>query len=299
MIHADARTFLKHYLSRRVTADLQAVVRGMEPQDDLMRAVCRMSRWIDPRRPWKLTPDQSRSVNDNENIRRWMENRTRLRRRHGRRRSGAAWEACDRLTRRINNERQRLRTALLADIRSRWDQEQAVRDIKLQLSGVKIEEVVESKLETRKRTPEHDRLIQAVLTLPGKTLDEEYRRRNAAIDAVAAYCAVEEGRVIRRSASSHGQATAVKREESDPLEQALEAAMVSVYREKRPKVCFLCLGNQELPVKDRIYSFYTPGDLSKHFKRKHLGALKPRQKVDCNVCRMTLEHKMHLQRFVG
>ncbi|ORX94402.1 kinase-like domain-containing protein [Clohesyomyces aquaticus] len=52
--------------------------------------------------------------------------------------------------------------------------------------------------------------------------------------------------------------------------EALEAAKVSVYEDIRLIICFLCLGNNKLPTQSRTYSFYTSGDLSKHFKRKHL-----------------------------
>lgn len=64
MGHASINTFLKHYLSRRVTVDTQAVVRRTQPQDTMMRAACNMSRSIDHRRPQRLTPEQSASVND-------------------------------------------------------------------------------------------------------------------------------------------------------------------------------------------------------------------------------------------
>jgi hypothetical protein len=36
----------------------------MEPEKKLMGFACSMSRSIDPRRPWYLTPEQSKSVND-------------------------------------------------------------------------------------------------------------------------------------------------------------------------------------------------------------------------------------------
>jgi hypothetical protein len=68
MRHADSKIFLNYYLSRRITADTQAIVRGIAPQDEMMRAACRMSRWIDPDRPRQLTPEQSASVNQNPRI---------------------------------------------------------------------------------------------------------------------------------------------------------------------------------------------------------------------------------------
>ena len=61
--HAKMETYIKHYLLRQVTADTRAIVSGMEPQHDLMRAACRMLQWIDPDRPQELTSKQSQSVN--------------------------------------------------------------------------------------------------------------------------------------------------------------------------------------------------------------------------------------------
>ena len=64
MGHANIGVFLKYYLLKRITVDTQAVVRGLQPQDALMRAASTMSRTIDPRRPRRLTAEQSVSVND-------------------------------------------------------------------------------------------------------------------------------------------------------------------------------------------------------------------------------------------
>jgi hypothetical protein len=61
--HSSIEVFLKHYLDRNITANLARIYRGMEPEKELIRFVCSMSRSIDPRRPWKLTLEQS-SVND-------------------------------------------------------------------------------------------------------------------------------------------------------------------------------------------------------------------------------------------
>lgn len=63
MHNADTRTFLKFYLSRRINKNLPAIIRGLDPEEDIMRAACRMSRTIDPDRPQELTTEQSSSVN--------------------------------------------------------------------------------------------------------------------------------------------------------------------------------------------------------------------------------------------
>ena len=48
---------------RRINGDVAKVYRGMKPEKELMRFACSMSRSIDHRRPWKLTPEKSASVN--------------------------------------------------------------------------------------------------------------------------------------------------------------------------------------------------------------------------------------------
>jgi hypothetical protein len=68
-----------------------------------------------------------------------------------------------------------------------------------------------------------------------------------------------------------------------------------VYKENRLKICFFCLGNKESLLADCIYSFSTLGDLSKHFRRKHLQHIKGGEGVDCNLCKVPLANKMHLQ----
>jgi len=77
--------------------------------------------------------------------------------------------------------------------------------------------------------------------------------------------------------------------------QALKDAMLLVFTEKRTTTCFLCLGEQSLPFEKRTYKFASPGDLTKHFKRKHLAHIKEGDRLQCKVCRMGLEHKEHLQ----
>jgi hypothetical protein len=200
------------------------------------------------------------------------------------------------LSRQINNERQCQRHALLKDVQDTWDKEQPVIDIERQLSGLIFNKDVKTNLESLDDKPlEQKRLIATVMTLPAATLEDEMRRRNAAINAVTAYCKVEEGGCdspSRKRGSTHATSTIVQVE---PGHQAFNVAMLSVYQEERPTICFLCLGNQNLPMSKRIQPFSTPGNLSKHFQWKHLSNLKKGEEITCNLCRISLQHKMHLQ----
>ncbi|KAL4958922.1 DUF3435 domain-containing protein [Aspergillus stella-maris] len=59
--HASINTFVKHY-SVGIHVDVQAIVRGLPAQKQLMRFAASMSRSIDPRRPYKL--EDTRCVNE-------------------------------------------------------------------------------------------------------------------------------------------------------------------------------------------------------------------------------------------
>ena len=87
----------------------------------------------------------------------------------------------------------------------------------------------------------------------------------------------------------------IKKEDPlSPEDEALKAVMLSVYIKKRPKTCFLCLG-EDLPLNVRLYSFSLLSDISRHFKRKHLKHIKEGEAPKCKLCKMTLAHKIHLQ----
>ncbi|KAF2844244.1 hypothetical protein T440DRAFT_436700 [Plenodomus tracheiphilus IPT5] len=292
MGHASIKTFLRHYLSRRVTVDTQAVVRGIQPQAALMRAACTMSRSIDRRRPRRLTQEQSASVDDDPSVRILLKRREQLKHTVP---NATKHPKYKEVTSKINRERQRRRHTLLRDIKERWEFEQPVRDVERQLAGLENKDNLE--LVHDIMLPAQEELADSVLSKPGTTIEEEMDRRNRAIRAVTLYCGIEEGGMnpIRTGGWGKNAAPAVK-SQLECEEEALEAAKVSVYKEKRPKVCFLCLGNERLPLAQRIRPFSTPGDLSKHFGRKHLKHIKSGKGLSCNLCKVPLSDKMHMQR---
>ncbi|KAF1949650.1 hypothetical protein CC80DRAFT_520408 [Byssothecium circinans] len=234
--HASIKTFEKHYLSRRITVDTQAVVRGIQPQTVIIRAACTISRSIDNRRLSQLT-----------------------------------------------------------GVKKRWELEQPVHDVERQLAGGETK--TNPKLVHDAMPPAHRELADLILSELGSTIEEEMARRNRAIRAVTLYCGIEEGGMnpTRRGGRSRNAGPPAK-SKLEYEEEALEAAKVSVYKEERPKVCFLCLGKEELPLATRIHPFSTSGDLSKHFKRKHLKHIGGVEGLRCKLCNVPLENKMHLQR---
>ncbi|KZF22622.1 hypothetical protein L228DRAFT_246970 [Xylona heveae TC161] len=298
MQHNDPRTFVRHYLPRRVNVDLQAIVRGLEPQAEVMQASCRMLRSLDRRRPYKLTAEQSKSVNQDPRVLRLERRRDRHRGRPTRQ------EESRRVERDLRNLKQRLRAKLRRNIRESWDREQAIKDIQHQLAGGSFEDIREQHLGSVERTPEHKRLITALMSLPGATLEEEMQRRNEAINAVAAYCHLEES--YRPNQPGGCRLDTVppakmdpERETADLIEKILKAAKCMVFaneQNKRPLKCFVCFGDTNKSWHQRVYDFARPGDLSKHFKKYHLTHLEANATIKCEVCNITLGHRKHFQR---
>ena len=56
MGHARSETFLKHYTSSSIVADVQATFLGQESQADLIKEVGRITLLRDPNLPRELTP---------------------------------------------------------------------------------------------------------------------------------------------------------------------------------------------------------------------------------------------------
>ncbi|KAJ6103823.1 hypothetical protein N7486_004045 [Penicillium sp. IBT 16267x] len=138
--HADSRTFLNHYLPRHIDTDMQNVMNGRESNKSLMRAITRISRWIDTRRPRHLTAEQRASIREHpeyvEVVQRLDEQaevyiydpseQMRSRR--------------DKLAREKLNTFGRLERALRQKLRKDFDHKQANIDIKRQLSRAAIDD---------------------------------------------------------------------------------------------------------------------------------------------------------------
>lgn len=296
LAHASTQTFLKHYLDLRVNVDIAKVYRHMKPENKLMGFACSMSRSIDPRRPWFLNPEQSKSVNNLPQI---LKLQKRVDRLSGALAGSRKAKLHEKAVKRLRNEKQRQRRLLLDQIITTYNREQPVRDSARQLSGKgAVEDVLGALERPENRTPEHLLLIDAIMTLPATSLEEEILRRITAINAVTAYCGVEEGRSYGRQTGLSEVTSTINTKAETPVQSnpgnALRCAIVSVQTDTRPLICFLCVGNTDLPMCDRVKKYATVGSLSRHFRR-HVTKLKTDRKVDCKICNVRGMHRMHLQ----
>ncbi|KGQ00728.1 hypothetical protein PAAG_12606 [Paracoccidioides lutzii Pb01] len=281
--HCNISTFLRHYLDRNITADDLSIYRGLTPQKAIMDMLCSMSRSIDPRRLWKLTTEESKSVNDQPRVRVLKANVDTLK-------IYVMGLPLETSQRELLNEKQRARAQLKRVKLDQYKQEQPVIDSERQLSGGIINEDVKNALEGIKyMTPEHLTLIDAILTLPGRTWEAEQQRRINAMNAVTKYCGVEEGSWFFRQHNLQGPTTSasvqIGRQLSQPQPRIHEAIQI-VMADKRPTICFLCLQNPALPESQRVSQFKRPGELTRHFERKHLNKF---QGLNCILCQVTLQ----------
>ncbi|KAF5131527.1 hypothetical protein E5D57_007882 [Metarhizium anisopliae] len=292
--HANSTPFQKHYLGRIVRADPWAVIRRQKPQHALIDQACSIGHSMSKRRPTGLTAEQTASVASDPRVRRLTTQMRKLR---------PGSEQHKKTHRELRSLKQKLKRELKQKIRDDWTDEQAVDDIERQLQGIGFAKPLVDHA-VRPRRPAQKLLVDALTAPVDDTLDGQYRRRDDAIEAIVAYCNVEEGPTVRRT---NIPSTTVSRESlHEPSEDnPLFLATMSVFIDKpeqRPRRCFLCIGAAlRLPlddpsVEDKIQEFYTPGDLSKHFRRRHLSQLRDNDQSVCQVCDMTLLHKMHLQR---
>lgn len=310
--HANINTFVRHY-SVGIHVNAQAIVRGLPQEKRLMRFACSMSRSIDPRRPYKLATEDSNAINKLPRVcalQELVQKRKQARDLcFGKQKK---YERADqkyrRALRELRNEKQRQRNRQVRENLERYKNEQPVIDSERQLAGKVVdEEVIGALQQTGYMTPQHMMLIDTILTMPGATIEAEYSRPIAAINAVIAFCDVEEGAPLRpiqsrkrpttdAVTSTHAKRQECSQEDADvvTLHQAIASVQISSPGQ-RPMICFLCVGNPGLPMEKRTRKYSTPGSLSRHVRQTHVRPRWPEGRtIKCNICRVELENKRHL-----
>lgn len=301
MDHApNSDTFQKHYLCRNVCVDLWAINRGDEPQQELVEQATSHGHSRSSRRPAHLTQEQAASIHENPKM---VQMKQKIQKLPHRSRERAE------LTRERNALRYVLRRALKKEIRRQWTLDQAVQDIDYQLQhgGLPLDQQI---LNSHPMTPAQQRLTDALTApLAGIDITAQFQRRAEAIDAIMAYCAVEEPlrskvldeRVpppppeLQRAESAGGQGLLV----SDELKRSV---MVQTPGE-RLRRCFICVSKAlTLPpnnpnIKALCRTYYNAGGVTRHFRSAHLSRLGEDERLVCPLCdpAVRLKNKERLQ----
>ncbi|KAH1515597.1 hypothetical protein KXX29_009720 [Aspergillus fumigatus] len=292
MAHASSRTFIKHYRPRR-HAGLQEVMCGVNPDEEFSRAITRMSRWIDRRRPRYLTDAEKASVEKDPELQSAIRWQVELEDRCARSDDPTLRALLKEQERNVDNTRRRLREKLRKEIRQGFSRKQAVIDIERQLTGgaVNDEPAREVLRKEFAMPPEQILVVETFFTWPtSDSLEDEWMRRNKAVMAGIQYCGFREGGPLRgrpkRPASDDREPTpdppAKKQKTKErPTVSAWEKKLGAVKQKvaaEKPSACFQCLKEYS-----DVYG------VKRHFKTSHLKDRK------CNFCDLSLQHEMHLR----
>jgi hypothetical protein len=268
---------------------------GLNPDEEFSRAVTRMSRWIDQRRPRYLNDSDRALVEKDPELQAAV------------RRQGDLENQCDHSNqpnlretlqdqeRKVRNLRRSLQEKRRKEVRRDFSRKQAVIDIQRQLTGRAVDnESAREVLRQEFTMPQQQILaVEAFLTWPvSDSLDDEWVRRNKAVAAAVQYCGFTEGGPLRgrrkRSAPSgdEGQLASApppKRKFGErspvPVWQGTMVDSKGQAKESKPVVCFQCC---------KGYSDHN--GVKRHFRASHLKDRK------CNSCDDTeFHHQMHIQ----
>lgn len=157
-------------------------------------------------------------------------------------------------------------------------------------------------------------LLQRLLSYPtSNSVEDEWKRRDDAVDAVVQYCDVLEGGPLRgrlkqiRTASipstdpepdlngsSNVRDCPDKNTEITlcPRDELFRTTQKHLTDVLKPRACFQCFANEKLPDQTRCRMFYDTGCVTRHFDACHLHE----DSLKCNYCEVFLLHKMEFQR---
>lgn len=295
MNHSNSKVFLDHYRPRRHTM-MQEIIHGLEPDQEWERALTSIQRWRDRRLPRHLNDDEKARVEADPELQIAIREHQNLEEEYDRNPDPALIPRLEESRRKVTNTRQRLRYKRQKEVRQEFGPKQAAHDIAGQLSGsITPDDDLPEDLPMENMPPEQVRLVETLLAQPTEwTLEAEWQRRNAAVDAIVTYCGYEEGGPLR---GRRKQTVAVEEEgeeeEEDPAVQAgseveSKGSLGLLTQDKnreppKPTVCFQC---------GKKYSQYQ--GLLRHFRPAHLNDRK------CKRCEgMEFLLQMHWQRHVA
>ncbi|OJD20581.1 hypothetical protein ACJ73_08084 [Blastomyces percursus] len=266
MNHASINTFIKHYRIRR-HANLQEVMCGLDPDREWERALTGQNRLRDQRRPRHLTAAEKDSVEQMPELQALIRTHQEMRELLARTGDPALQLVVSNLGRDITNTRQRLRYKLRNEVRQGFSRKQAVVDIERQLSGTAIH--TEPAQQPSDRVcdipPEQMYLLECLMSVPASDLlDDEWQRRNKAVEAVRQYCDFLEGGPLRGrlpQEAPDGETKIVRECPPSALTRndQSRAPVEHIRDAPKPEACFQCR---------KQYTRYA--DVLRHFRSAHL-----------------------------
>lgn len=307
MDHApNSDTFQKHYLNRNVCMDIWAIQRGVQLQQPLIERSTSHGHSQSARRPVSLTAAQSKALNDHPAMLKIRAQKKALLDK------GVSAQAAEYqvLSRKLTAKKQSLRSAEMKRIRAQFSEQQALEDIDRQLGGQQASQAAAEEAKSYRPMTQAQRDLVAAIEAPLASLEitAQFQRRANAVDAIIAYCDVEERRVtpveenvppppeLQPQAPSEGPAV--------PPSVSLRESVFVKKRGERLQRCFICISKALMlppdhPDIDRLCRIHhDPWSIGRHFKNIHLQGVKDNAKnLTCPLCDpvVKLKNKLYLQ----
>ncbi|KAI0448241.1 hypothetical protein F5B21DRAFT_523666 [Xylaria acuta] len=253
----NSDTFQKHYLSRNVCVDLWAVHMDRMPQQALLQEAISHGSSRSSCRPTYLTAERS-------------ESRTPL---------------YTKIRSELHAAKKKVARDLLATIRWEWTENQAVEDIELQVQGTGFAPHEDNRLK-RPMGFDHESLVEALTISLICDLLTQRQRRMASISAIVTYRSIEEPMPTGVVGLTQPPVP-VEVQEEKPMESLKQSVYVKSPDENLLR-CFICAGKalfllmaDDPKMSGYCRNFYSPNDLTKHFRRQHLSKLRPDDRSYC------------------
>lgn len=296
----NSDTFQGHYLAVNVSTDIQAKMLGTTPQKELMKQATSHGGSIDVRRPINLTADQAHALQSDPQ---YVRLTTLL--------YSLPKGSPDRpeVERRRKNLMASLRRKAIEWAREDWKASQAVEDIERQLEGHGFAPQVARDVARASRplVGAQLRMLTALEAPPPRTFDVAAlnQRRGAAIEALMAYCVVEEALSMSNKMMEARPAPEIAKlpqKETDPLRLAQMIRASAFGRVGKVHRCFVCVAKAltlypDDPNVDVLLRWVERHDsLTRHFVLVHLRNIATDATGQCPLCPdVHLNDKMHLQ----
>lgn len=294
----NSDTFQKNYLSRFVCADLWAVHRETNPQAAVIKQTNSHGGSRDARRRYVLSEAHVAAVKRDRQY-------VRLTRKLERCKLPKTSPARKAITRDRKNLLVKLKARKLQEVMKLWTESRALQDIAEQAPGVEPSQV-EPELEPPgpPMSEAKQRMADALNEPLINDLQAQFRRRDAAIRALVAYCAEEEpisSNLLEKIKPPPSVVLKLSMPPEAQLEEIKNSVFVSVMGDQVRR-CFLCvwkagmlgMGHYRFPQLCR--PFYDGRGLARHFTTVHLDQHADSQQFECPNCQESLFDKMHLRR---
>ncbi|KAL2364863.1 hypothetical protein RJZ56_002210 [Blastomyces dermatitidis] len=272
MGHSRADIFERYYISMKVKRDVQSAYLGCPPKESIIRTVGRFSLTRDPRAPKELGSEHKEAIEQDPQLiklrNRHLSLKKLMERKYGsvsKARSSDLHRQYTELGEEIKDKRQYLHREAFDRLREDFFATIDTIEIERQLLGLSFsnELQVEDPKNVQFVFKERKRLSQNLFRSSDCRVEDHteiYARRVQTIQDWVSLCSLREGPRKRRAASADSGIDLA-------FDEIIDA---DTFPALCPGTqCLFCLGDDQLPLSGRIYSFSRPDHLRRHVQDCH------------------------------